>query len=87
MRTCLIILSVAALSFVASAEEQTKIQPGASLSDADCAVAWKEAGGVDLNPEKARPFIASFEQVDVDHDGAINWEEFKAGCKKGLVHK
>jgi hypothetical protein len=57
------------------------------LNDADCAVAWKEAGGADLTPEKAKPFIASFEQVDVDHNGAIDWEEFKAGCGKGLVKK
>jgi len=87
MRTSLIILSVAALSFAASTGEQAKAEPGAILNDADCAAAWKQAGGADLKPEKAKPFIASFEQVDVDHDGAINWEEFKAGCKKGLVKK
>ncbi len=81
MRTCLFILSAAALSFAAAAQAQTP------LSDADCSATWKQAGGTDLTPDKAKPFIASFEQVDIDHNGAINWEEFKAGCAKGLVRK
>ena len=81
MRTCLFILSVATLSFAASAHAQTP------LNDADCAAAWKEAGGVDLSADKAKPFIASFDQVDIDHNGAINWDEFKIGCAKGLVTK
>ncbi|HVZ05984.1 EF-hand domain-containing protein [Hyphomicrobium sp.] len=80
MRT-LFIVSVAAFSFAIAAHAQTP------LSDADCTAAWKEAGGADLTPEKAKPFIANFDQVDVDHNGAINWEEFKAGCAKGLVTK
>lgn len=81
MRTCLFVLSAAILSFAAAAQAQTP------LSDADCEAAWKSAGGADLTPAKAEPFIASFEQVDTDHNGAINWEEFKAGCKNGLVKK
>ncbi|HML28814.1 MAG TPA: EF-hand domain-containing protein [Hyphomicrobium sp.] len=81
MRTCLFVLSVAALSFAASAQAQTP------LNDADCEATWKAAGGTDLTPDKAKPFIASFDQVDIDHNGAINWEEFKAGCAKGLVTK
>jgi hypothetical protein len=81
MRTCLFILSAAVLSFAAAAHAQTP------LSDADCEATWKAAGGTDLTPDKAKPFIASFDQVDVDHNGAINWEEFKAGCGKGLVTK
>lgn len=80
MRTSIFIF-VAALALAASAQAQTP------LSDTDCESAWKEAGGADLTPEKAQPFIASFEQVDADHNGAINWEEFKAGCAKGLVKK
>jgi hypothetical protein len=85
MRRSLIIWSLALLPFAAIAGAPAKA--GTPLNDADCAAAWKEAGGADLNPDKAKPFIASFEQVDVDHDGAINWEEFKAGCAKGLVTK
>ncbi len=81
MRTCFFIFSAAALSLATAACGQT------ALSDSDCEATWKEAGGADLTPEKAKPFIANFEQVDVDHNGAINWEEFKAGCKNGLVKK
>jgi hypothetical protein len=81
MRTCLFIFSAAALALASAAQAQTP------LSDSDCEATWKEAGGKDLTPDTAKPFIASFEQVDVDHNGAINWEEFKAGCKNGLVTK
>ncbi|MGO4684983.1 EF-hand domain-containing protein [Hyphomicrobium sp. 2TAF46] len=85
MRRSLIIWSLALLPLAAGVGTQAKA--GTPLNDADCAAAWKEAGGADLSPDKAKPFIASFDQVDVDHDGAINWEEFKAGCSKGLVTK
>ncbi|WP_045836416.1 EF-hand domain-containing protein [Hyphomicrobium sp. 99] len=85
MRRSLIIWSLALLPFAVAVNAQAN--PATPLNDDDCAAAWKEAGGADLKPDKAKPFIASFDQVDVDHDGAINWEEFKAGCKKGLVTK
>jgi len=81
----LVILLLATLPFTVSAQEQTESKSGLVLSEADCAAAWKKAGGADLDSDKARPFIKSFEQVDVDHNGAVNWEEFKAGCKSGLV--
>ena len=81
MRTYLFLLSAAALAISTAACSK------AAMSDADCEAAWKEAGGADLTPDKAKPFIANFEQVDVDHNGAINWEEFKAGCKNGQVKK
>lgn len=85
MRKSLIFWSLALLPLAAGVGMQANA--GTPLNDADCAAAWKEAGGSDLSPDKAKPFIASFDQVDVDHDGAINWEEFKAGCAKGLVTK
>lgn len=81
MRRSIFILSFATLFVAASAQAQTP------LGDADCEATWKAAGGVDLTADTAKPFIASFDQVDVDHNGAINWEEFKAGCAKGLVTK
>jgi hypothetical protein len=31
--------------------------------------------------------VTNFEQVDVDKDGSIDYKEFKAGCKAGLVKK
>lgn len=85
MRRSLIIWSLALLPLAVGAGTQAKA--GTPLNDADCTAAWKQAGGADLSPDKAKPFIASFNQLDVDHDGAINWEEFKAGCSKGLVTK
>jgi hypothetical protein len=47
------------LFVAASAQAQTP------LSDADCEATWKAAGGTDLTPDTAKPFIASFDQVDV----------------------
>jgi hypothetical protein len=76
------------LPFVATAATAaTQANAGTPLDDADCAAAWKSAGGADLSPDKAKPFIANFEQVDLDHNGAINWAEFQAGCKAGSVNK
>lgn len=85
MHRSLIIWSLVLLPFAVAAAAQATA--GTPLNDSDCAAAWTKAGGADLSPDKAKPFIASFEQVDVDHNGAINWEEFKAGCKAGLVTK
>jgi hypothetical protein len=57
------------------------------LNDADCDAAWKQAGGRELTTDTAKPYVTSFEQVDVDKDGSIDYKEFKAGCKAGLVKK
>lgn len=59
----------------------------AALNDADCEAVWKEAGGKMLSAEAAKPYVAHFEQVDIDKDGSIDYREFKAGCKSGLVQK
>jgi hypothetical protein len=58
-----------------------------ALKDADCEAAWKEAGGKTLTSKAAKPYVAHFEQVDIDKDGSIDYREFKAGCKAGLVQK
>ncbi len=80
MRMFLVILSLAAFPFAAAAADS-----GTALTDDQCAATWQKAGGADLTADKAAPFIKDFKQVDVDQNGAINWEEFKAGCKNGLV--
>jgi hypothetical protein len=74
------VLSFAVLSVAVAA------RAGTPLNDTACAAAWKKAGGADLSSDAAKPFIANFDQVDVDHNGAINWDEFSAGCKAGLVN-
>jgi len=68
----------------ASAQEN-----GASpLSEDDCRAIWNVAAGrSDLGPDGAKPYIDSFESVDVNRDKKITNAEFKAGCKAGLVHK
>jgi hypothetical protein len=63
------------------------IVQAAALKDADCEAVWKEAGGRTLSAEAAKPYVAHFEQVDIDKDGSIDYREFKAGCKAGLVQK
>ncbi|SFV29710.1 EF-hand domain-containing protein [Hyphomicrobium facile] len=76
----LVVLSCTA-GAVVRAEAQTP------LGEVECADVWKKAGGHDLSPDQAKPFIKDFVQLDTDKNGAINWEEFKAGCANGLVHK
>jgi Ca2+-binding EF-hand superfamily protein len=38
-----------------------------------------------LSKDQAVPYIVNFSMVDVDGDGNITAEEFKAACGKGLV--
>jgi hypothetical protein len=63
------------------------VAQAAGLKDADCEAVWKEAGGKTLSADAAKPYVAYFEQVDIDKDGSIDYREFKAGCKSGLVQK
>jgi len=44
-----------------------------------------ERDGDTLSEGKARPFIVNFKMVDTNGDGKISWDEFKAGCAKGMV--
>ena len=82
MRILITILALLAVPCVAMAEAK----PGKPLSEAQCEAVWKKVGLAQLKPDQAKPFVKSFEQVDVDKNGAINWEEFKAGCKEGWIH-
>ncbi|HET6387815.1 EF-hand domain-containing protein [Hyphomicrobium sp.] len=66
----------------------TWAQAQTPLGEDECADVWKKAGGGrDLGPDQAKPFIKNFVQLDVDKNGSIDWEEFKAGCANGLVTK
>ena len=38
-----------------------------------------------LSEDKAAPFVVNFKMVDADSDGNISQDEFKQGCKAGLV--
>lgn len=46
-----------------------------------------ETEGDTLSQDKAAPFIVNFKMVDTNSDGKITEDEFKEGCKKGLVQK
>src|SRR5262249_60857847 len=55
--------------------------------DATCQTIWQMASpnGATISQDQAVPYIVNFKMVDVDGDGAISADEFKAGCGKGLV--
>lgn len=64
-------------------------RPGAVLDDAKCQSVWSmtEREGDTLSGDKAAPFIVNFKMVDANDDGKITQDEFKDGCKKGLVQE
>jgi hypothetical protein len=77
------------LSGYAIAGEMTSGRPSAVLDDAQCKNVWSmtEREGDTLSADKASPFIVNFKIVDMNGDGKISWDEFKAACGKGLVSK
>jgi hypothetical protein len=47
----------------------------------------KSAVLVEIEQDKAAPFIVNFQMVDANDDGKITEQEFLEGCKKGLVQE
>jgi hypothetical protein len=64
-------------------------RPSAVLDEAKCDSVWNmtEREGDILSEGKAAPFILNFKMVDTDRDGWITQDEFKQGCKNGLVQE
>ena len=86
--TSLTLLLTSACAFAqATSNTMTSGRPSAVLDDAQCQTVWKMASpdGATLSQDQAVPFIVNFQMVDVDGDGKITADEFKAACGKGLV--
>ncbi len=88
----LAILTSAAVVFsmgtaFAGANNMTSGRPSAVLNDAQCQAVWTMASpnGATISKDQAVPYIVNFTMVDVDGDGNITADEFKAACGKGLV--
>lgn len=64
-------------------------RPSAVLDDSKCEAVWSmtERQGDVLSEDKAAPFVVNFQMVDTNKDGKISADEFKDGCKKGLVQE
>jgi len=71
----------------ATQNNMTSGRPSAVLNDDQCQTVWKMASpnGATISKDQAVPFIVNFQMVDVDGDGSITADEFKAACGKGLV--
>jgi hypothetical protein len=83
----LIVLLFSAASALAGANNMTSGRPSAVLNDTQCKAIWTIASpnGAALSKDQAVPYIVNFTMVDVDGDGNITADEFKAACGKGLV--
>ena len=72
---------------LAGANNMTSGRPSAVLNDTQCQAIWTMASpnGAAISKDQAVPYIVNFTMVDVDGDGNITADEFKAACGKGLV--
>jgi hypothetical protein len=72
---------------LAGANNMTSGRPSAVLNEAQCQAVWTMASpnGATISKDQAVPYIVNFTMVDVDGDGNITADEFKAACGKGLV--
>ncbi|MGH6827142.1 EF-hand domain-containing protein [Methyloceanibacter sp.] len=81
------LLSGAGYALAQGTNTMTSGRPSAVLDDAQCQTVWTMASpnGATLSKDQAVPYIVNFSMVDVDGDGNITADEFKAACGKGLV--
>lgn len=70
-----------------TSNNMTSGRPSAVLNDTQCKAVWTMASpnGATLSKDQAVPYIVNFTMVDVDGDGNITADEFKAACGKGMV--
>jgi hypothetical protein len=85
--TFVALLVSAGCAFAQGTNTMTSGRPSAVLDDAKCQAVWTMASpnGAALSKDQAVPYIVNFTMVDVDGDGDITADEFKAACGKGLV--
>ena len=85
--TSVALLLTSACALAQGANTMTSGRPSAVLDDAQCQTVWEMASpdGATISQDQAVPFIVNFQMVDVDGDGKISGDEFKAACGKGLV--
>ena len=87
LTSAVILLSAGCAFAQGTANTMTSGRPSAVLDDTQCQTVWKMASpnGATLSQDQAVPYIVNFSMVDVDGDGKITADEFKAACGKGLV--
>jgi hypothetical protein len=80
------ILTCAAI-LIGGASGAQAADKGAPVDDATCQALWTTVSpnGATISKDKAVPYIVDFTMVDTDKDGTVDANEFKAGCKGGLV--
>ena len=85
--TSVALLLTSACALAQGTNTMTSGRPSAVLDDAQCQTVWKMASpnGATISQDQAVPYIVNFKMVDVDGDGKITADEFKAACGKGLV--
>ena len=82
-----LLLSASCVLAQGTPNTMTSGRPSAVLDDATCQTIWQMASpnGATISQDQAVPYIVNFKMVDVDGDGKISADEFKAACNKGLV--
>jgi dihydroorotase-like cyclic amidohydrolase len=64
-------------------------KPGSGMNGARCEAAWATVSpnGAAISKEELATYMADadFTVLDPDNDGTIDANEFKAGCKGGLI--
>ena len=85
--TSVAVVFSAGIALAQGANTMTSGRPSAVLNDTQCQAVWTMASpnGAAISKDQAVPYIVNFTMVDVDGDGNITADEFKAACGKGLV--